>query len=193
VEGAGETDYVEIAYHTPPARHADFHALTVLDAILCGASGFLVGGGLLTNYTSRLYGALVEAEHAVDISGGLTPTVDPGLYRLTATVWPGRSAENVCAHIESEIARLRESRISAAELAKAQRQARALFAYSSESISNQAFWHGFSRIFADHAWLESYLDDLAAITPEDVQRVAQTYLVPGNRTTGWYLSQQKDV
>jgi zinc protease len=193
MEGAGETDYIEIAYHAPAADHLDFHALTVLNAILCGASGFLVGRGMITNYTSRLYQALVEAEHAVDISGSLTPTVDPGLYRLTATVWPGGSAENVCDQIESEIARLRESPVSSDELTKAQRQARALFAYSSESISNQAFWHGFSRIFADHAWLETYLDDLAAVTTEDVQRVAQTYLIAANRTTGWYLGRQKDT
>lgn len=193
VEGAGETDYVELAYHAPQADHADFHALTVLNAILSGASGFLVGRGHITNYTSRLYGALVESEVAVDIGGGLTPTVDPGLYRLTATVWPDSSAEAVSTHIEEEIARLRETPVSDAELAKAQRQARALFAYSSESISNQAFWHGFSRIFADHTWLETYLDALGAVSAADVQRVAQTYLVPNNRTTGWYLGRDKDV
>ncbi|MBN1247846.1 MAG: insulinase family protein [Anaerolineae bacterium] len=192
VEGAGKTDYVELVYHAPPADHPDFHALTVLNAILSGASGFLVGRGQITNYTSRLYGALVEAEHAVDVAGSLMPTIDPGLYRLTATVWPNSTLEAVSTHMEAEIAQLRDSPVSEAELAKAQRQAQALFAYSSESISNQAFWHGFSRIFADHTWLETYLDGLQAVTAGDVQRVAQTYLVPGNRTTGWYVGRNKD-
>ena len=192
VEGVGETDYVEIAYHVPEARHRDVHALTVLNAILSGGSGFLVGSGHITNYTSRLYRALVDNEYAVDIRGSLTPTVDPGLYRISATVWPSSDAEAVSSRIEDELARLRERPVAETELAKAQRQARALFAYSSESISNQAFWLGFSRVFADGAWLDSYLDDLAAVTSEDIQRVAQTYLVPANRTTGWYLSRGRN-
>ena len=164
----------------------------MLNAILSGGSGFLVGRGHITNYTSRLYRALVDNEHAVDISGSLTPTVDPGLYRISATVWPSSDVETVSSHIEDELALLRETLVTEAELAKAQRQARALFAYSSESISNQAFWLGFTRIFADSAWLDSYLHDLAAVTVEDIQRVAQTYLVPANRTTGWYLSRGRN-
>jgi predicted Zn-dependent peptidase len=34
--------------------------------------------------------------------------------------------------------------------------------------------------------VESYLDRLAAITPEDVQRVASTYLRPQARVVGVY-------
>jgi zinc protease len=189
VRGGGQMDYVELAYHVPEATHDDFHALTVLNAILSGGSGFMVGRGHITNHTSRLYRALVEEEHAVDVHGSLTPTVDPGLYRIAATMWPDHAPETAEARIEEEIARLRESPITQAELEKAQRQARALFAYSSESISHQAFWLGFANIFADYGWFSTYLDNLAAVSVDDVQRVAQTYLVPDNRTTGWYLAQ----
>ncbi len=192
VEGAGETHYCDIAYHVPAATHPDFHPLTVLNAILSGGSGFLVGRGHITNHTSRLYRALVEEEKAVDIDGSLSPTIDPGLYRLTATLWPEVAPETAEERIEQEIARLREDPVSEDELAKARRQARALFAYSSESISNQAFWLGFSGIFADYGWFATYLDGIEAVTAEDVQRVAQTYLARSNRTTGWYLGQQNE-
>jgi zinc protease len=193
VRGAGSTDYIELAYHAPAAAHADFHALTVLSAILSGGSGFLVGRGHITNHTSRLYQALVETEYAVDISGGLAPTVDPGLYRFSATAWPGVEPEEVAARIEQELARLQEAPVSEEELAKAQRQARALFAYSSESISDQAFWQGFTAIFADYNWFEGYLDQLKAVTVEDVQRVAQTYLDPKQKTTGFYIGNRKEA
>jgi len=186
VKGAGQTQYVTVAYHIPEARHKDFFALTVLNAVLAGGSGFLVGGGL-TNHTSRLYRALVEKEYAVDIHGNLMSTVDPGLYQLTATVWPDRSIEDVENTLFAEITRVQESPVAQEELEKAQRQARALFAYSSESITNQAFWLGFSEIFADYGWFMRYLDNLAAVTAEDLQRAAQTYLQPHNRTTGWYV------
>ncbi len=191
VRGAGETDYVDIAYHIPQATHADFHPLTVLNAVLTGGSGFLVGGAGITNHTSRLYLALVEEEHAVEISGGVAPTVDPGLYRLTATVWPDGQPETVERVIEAELQRLQEDLISDKELAKAQRQARAQFAYASDSISNQAFWLGFSSIFADHSWFATYLDMLAAVSAEDVRRVAQTYLTVANRTTGFYIGNRR--
>ena len=189
VEGAGDMDYLEIAYHAPAAQHRDFFPLTVLNAILSGGSSFLVGGGMLTNHTSRLYRALVERELAVDVVGSITPTVDPGLYRLLATVWPGKSLAEVETALLDEIARLQESPVSDEELAKARRQARALFAYSSESITHQAFWLGFSEIFANYGWFMQYLRRLNAVTAADIQRVAQTYLSANNRTVGWYRAQ----
>ncbi len=189
VEGAGQTDYLNVAFHIPAARHEDFFALTVLNAVLAGASGFLVGGGV-TNHTSRLYQALVEKEFAIDINGGLMTTVDPGLYQLTATVWPGRTLADVEATLWAEIERLQASPVTQAELEKAQQQARALFAYASESTTHQAFWLGYSEIFADYEWFTRYLDNIAAVTTEDVQRVAQTYLRSQNRTTGWYLARK---
>ena len=72
------------------------------------------------------------------------------------------------------------------ELARAVKQARALFAYGSESITNQAFWMGFSEMFSTYDWFTSYLDNLATVTPDDVQRVAQAYLRPQNRIYGIY-------
>lgn len=191
VEGAGQTDYLNVAFHIPAARHKDFFALTVLNAVLAGASGFLVGGGV-TNHTSRLYQALVEREFAIDISGGLMTTVDPGLYQLTATAWPGRPLADVETALRVEIERLQEAPVTQAELEKAQQQARALFAYASESTTHQAFWLGYSEIFADYEWFTRYLDSIAAVTTKDVQRVAQTYLHSQNRTTGWYLARRRD-
>ena len=46
---------------------------------------------------------------------------------------------------------------------------------------------GFSEIVADVSWFDNYLDRLAAVTIEDVQRVAQTYFKPALRNVGWYM------
>ncbi|MGD8752619.1 MAG: hypothetical protein PVG14_14410, partial [Anaerolineales bacterium] len=93
----------------------------------------------------------------------------------------------VAAALDGEIRRIQETPPSADELARASKQARALFAYGSESISNQAFWMGFSEMFASYDWFSKYLDNLAAVKPEDVQRIAQTYLIPQNRVIGMYI------
>jgi zinc protease len=62
-----------------------------------------------------------------------------------------------------------------------------LFAYGSESITNQAYWLGFSEMFSTYDWFTGYLDRLNAVTPEEVQRVAQAYLRPRNRVVGVYV------
>jgi zinc protease len=187
VQGGGQTDYLEIAYHTPEARHPDYCALTVLNAVLTGGASFLIGRGSLTNHTCRLYKALVDRELATDIDGDIVPTVDPGLYRFTATVRPGHSAAALEQALLSEIDRIQTALLTPEELAKARRQARALFAYASESITHQGFWMGFTNIFADYSWYLNYLDRIEAVTAEDIRRVAQAYLGASNRTVGWYL------
>ena len=73
------------------------------------------------------------------------------------------------------------------ELAKAIKQAKAMFAFGSESVTNQGFWYGWSEVFADYTWFENYLDRLSAVTIEDVQRIAQKYLRRSNRTVGIYI------
>jgi predicted Zn-dependent peptidase len=42
-------------------------------------------------------------------------------------------------------------------------------------------------MFADYEWFENYLDNLAAVTPEDVQRVAKKYFQKKARVVGTYL------
>lgn len=187
VEGAGHTHYLDIAYHVPSANDEDSYALTVMNAILTGGSGFLVGRGNMTNHTSRLYRVLVDSELALDISGNLMTTIDPGLYRLTTTLWPGRDVTDLEETLFTEIDRLKNDFVTPNELVKAQQQARALFAYASESITYQAFWLGFTEQFSDYNWYLNYLDNIAAVTVEDIQRVAQTHLRTGNRTVGWYI------
>jgi len=187
VEGPGDTTYVELAYRAPSAKNPDFFPLAVLDSILAGASSLNLFGGGLSNKTSRLYRALVLRDLAASVGGDLTATVDPYLYGLRATVRPGVAAEQVLGGIDQEIARLQDQPITADELVKAIKQARALFAYGSESITNQAFWLGYSEMFADYAWFEGYLRQLEEVTAEDIQRVAQTYLRPSQRVVGTYL------
>jgi zinc protease len=187
VEGPGETTYVQAAYQAPAGGDPDFFPCIVLDSLLTGPSSLNMFGGGISNKTSRLYRALVDGELAVNVSGGLPATIDPFLYSTVLTVHPQKSVQEVIAVLEDEIKRLQDAPPPVEEVARAVKQARALFAYGSESISNQAFWMGYSEMFATYDWFEGYLDKLAAVTPEDVQRMAQTYLRPQNRVLGTYL------
>jgi zinc protease len=187
VEGPGETTFAQVVYHAPQGQHPDFFAFTVLDSLLCGPSSHNIFGNGISNKTSRLYRALVEKELAVSMNGGLAATIDPFLYTINLTIHPQRPAADALQAMDSEIKRLQDAPPPVDEVARAVKQARAMFAYGSESITNQAYWLGFAEMFDTYEWFVSYLDRLAAVTPEEVQRIAQTYLRPQNRVVGTYL------
>ena len=123
----------------------------------------------------------------MSIYGGLQATIDPFLHTITLVLRPDRKVEEILAPLEAEIARLQDAPPPVDELRRAVKQARAMFAYGSESITNQAFWLGFSEMFSTYDWFTTYLERLAAVTPEAVQRVAQTYLRPQQRVLGVYF------
>jgi len=187
ISGPGETTYLRVVYRAPAANHSDFFAFTVLDSILSGpASLNMFGGGGISNKTSRLYRALVETELAVSVYGGLQATVDPFLYPITITIHPRQTAEAALSVLDREIQRLQQEAVPEAEIQRAIKQARALFAYGSENITNQAFWLGYAEIFASYDWLIHYVQELEKVTPTDIQRIAQTYLQPPRRVVGIY-------
>jgi len=189
--GEGETAYIDVMYHAPSATDPDFYPMVALDSILAGASSFNLFGGGTSNKSSRLYRALVESGLAAGISGGLSATVDPFLYVLSATVRNGQTPEALEAALDREIERARGEPVTEEELAKAVKQARAMFAFGAESVSRQGFWLGYTEIFDTYRWFERYLDRLAAVTTADVQRVAQKYLARTNRTVGYYVPENK--
>lgn len=188
VEGPGKTTYMQLAYRAPAASHADFFPFAVLDSLLCGPTSLnMFGGGGISNKTSRLYRALVEKELTVSVRGGLQATIDPFLFEIVLTVRPEHTPEEVLTAIDAQISRLQDSPVSEEEIVRAVKQARALFTYGSENITNQAFWLGYAEMFSHYDWFTRYVDSLARVTPADIQRIAREYLLPSRRVVGVYL------
>ncbi len=185
--GPGETSYMQLAYRSPAASAADFFPLAIVDSLLTGPTGLnFFGGGGISNKTSRLYRALVERELAVSINGGLAATIDPYIYEMTLTIHPQRTPEESLAVIDDEIRRIQDELVPVEEIKRASKQARALFAYGSENITNQAFWLGFAEMFDHYEWFLDYVARLEQVTPQDVMRIARAYLHPENRVVGFY-------
>jgi len=189
LEGPGSTAYLQTAYHAPAATDPDFFPMLVATSILTGASGMNLFAPGPPNRSSRLYKALVETGLAAGVSGSLPAMLDPFMYDVTVTVRTGRTLDEVEAALNAEVDRIVHEPIAEQELHTAIKQAKAQFAYSSESVTNQGFWLGYSSVVADTGWFESFLDHLGAVTVDDVGRVAGTYLVRRNRTVGHYVPQ----
>ncbi len=192
VQGPGNTAYLQACFHVPSAQDADFFPLLVMDAALSGPTTMAFSGGGGTNRSSRLYKALLETELAASVGGSLAVSRDPYVYNVSATVRVGRTLQEVEDRLWDTLAQVGGQSISEIELSKAIKQAKAQFAYAAEQVTNQAFWLGWAEVVSDYTWFESFIERLTAVTIQDVQRVAQKYLVPSNRTVGWYVPERLD-
>ena len=162
-------------YHIPALSHPDAIPLQVAASVL--------GAGR----SARLYKAIVNQGLATRAHANADARKDPGLFSVSVSLRRGAATTEAEEVALREVERLGESAISDAELAKVRRQVRSWFLMNAEGVSRQARLLG--QFEVEHTWqaYSTYLDDLDAVTPADVARVARTYLRPDNRTVGWFL------
>jgi len=160
------------AWHAPPTGHDDGAALDVLSQILSDGR------------SSRLYRNLVDGKQlALSAHGSYWELQDAGVFYAFATVRPGADIAAVESGFLAEIARLHRDPVTAAELAKAQRQLEVMLVNGLRT--NHALG---SRIGRDYSTfgrirpLSERMQAIRAVTAEDVQRVAQKYLVEERRS-----------
>jgi len=187
LEGPGEAHYLEIAWRCPAARDPDFFAYTIIESLLSGPSSLnMFGSGDINNRTSRLYQALVEEDFAASVFGDLSANIDPGVYKIFATIRPDGDPWAALKIINEQIRQITAHELSQREIDRAIKQASALFAYGSDNITNQGFWLGYSSSFADYQWVAEYLTRLRSVSPSQVLRTAQNYLREDQRVVGIY-------
>ena len=183
-------EYWKAAWHAPAFGDPDFFALLVADAVLSGASGLNIwsGGGVATpQRSSRLYRALVNTGLASSVSGALMPTADPFLYYLSATAAAGQPVAAVEEVALAEVDKLSREGITADELAKARTQLRARFVFDLDGVTEIAHQLGYFETIGSWRDVPALSERLAAVTADDVQRVASARLGTQNRTIGQVL------
>ena len=172
---AAQLGTVVLGWKSPDGLHPDADALSVLSILLTSGKG------------SRLHRALVDTALATYVGGGASRLRDPGLFTLYAGLAPGKSHDEVEEALRAEIRLLADGGIDAHELDRALALVRASDAYardgafSAASHLNEAIACGDWRLFT------TAQQRLATVTPADVQRVAQRYLVDDALTVGRHL------
>jgi zinc protease len=163
----------------PAAADPDAPALEVASAILSSGK------------SSRLYHDLVyQQQLAADMVGEFDARQQPGLFIAGAILASGKTPDQGEAALVEELKRLRETPVSAAELARARNQLRASALGERETIEGRAFELGRALLLeGDAARANTDLDRLAQVSAADVQRVAIKYLDPAKRVTVRYLQQ----
>ena len=170
----GDTRYLMMAFPIPALAHPDNYALDVM--------GMILGHGK----TSRLHQALVEGKLATEAEAANETARDPFLFIAQATAAPGVTLDLLEKSLLRQAERLKTEPPSRVELARAQKQIQASFIYSKDSIRSLAQQLGYYETVGSYRYLDTYLERIASVTPEEVTRVARAYLGEDTRTVGHY-------
>jgi zinc protease len=148
---------------------------------------------LVTGQSSRLYQKLVkEKELVTGVFAFNNAMRGNGDYQITATVAPGKKLQDVEAAINEEIARIQREPIADWELAKAKNSSRRNSIQGLQgSLGIATRLTQFAVFFNDPNLINTQFDRIAAVTKDDVQRVANKYLRATNRTVGITVPQAK--
>jgi zinc protease len=174
VRRPAELPAVFAGYHTPDIKHPDSYALEVLQSILSSGK------------SSKLYMSLVYEKQIALYAGGDYDNIanDPNMFYVYAGVMPGKTTDEVEKALYGEIEKLKTTSVAEAELQKAKNQIESSFIMGQDSIFYQAMLLGQFETVANWKLLEKYVDNIRAVTREDVMRVAKEYLTEDNRTVG---------
>mgnify|MGYP002622014128 CR=1 FL=1 len=172
---------VMVSYPQPASTSPDLPALMVLDAIMS------------TGESSRLYQSMVyEQQIAAQIFTNLEATQDPGAYSLFAILSEGQSADDGLASLMAEIARMRDTLVTDAELDEAKNEIVTSTIEGRETAYGRAFELADSVIrYGDASYADTLLAAIQRTTAADVQRVAQSILDDSRRVVVRYLPEQE--
>ena len=105
-------------------------------------------------------------------------TIDPYLFQMGVTGLPGSDLSELERLVHSEVARLQNESVPDQELQRAVRQLEAQFVYSSEGMTNQAYWLGLCEIVDGWQRASSLPEEIRGVTAEDIQHDLDRRSIP---------------
>jgi predicted Zn-dependent peptidase len=176
--------YLE-GYHRPAISHPDDAVYDIIARVLSDGR------------TSRLYKSLVEQKQlALSAQGfsGFPGDKYPNLMLFYALTAPSKSVDTVATALREEIDKLKTETVTPQELQRVKIQAKAELVRSLDSNMGMA-QQLLEYEVKTGSWKNLFgkLEKVAAVTPEDIQRVAKATFTAQNRTIGKLLSKQSET
>ncbi len=174
-----------IGYKSVAESHEDFQALSMLSNVL------------FSGRTSRMYRSLVvDDQLALQLQGfnGYPGSRFAGLFLILAVPNQGVDIDELESRIYEEIERIQTEGVTQQELDRVVTQARANTVRGLRSNMNLAL--SFAQAHnqrGDWRTIFTDLDRLSEVSTDDIQRVAQQYLVQRSRTVGRIVTQQEQT
>jgi zinc protease len=178
----GAAPLLKVVYPLPDINHPDVAALDVMDYILSEGKN------------SRLYRDLIDSGLASDVSAAVTNLIEAGWYHIDVTASPKQKLPRLNSVLQNAIAQLIQKGVTPEEITRAKAQLEAAMVLGNRDIINQAMQLGNDQIITgDYHFTDRYLNAIRRVTPQDVQRVAKTYLQPQTSTVGYFQPTQASI
>ncbi len=179
IKRVGETGIVGIAHKSPSGLKEDTYSLQVLSKIL--------GGGK----SSRLYKKIVDKGLATGMFMWDFPFKDNGLFITYVFMTPGTDHAEVEKIVLDEYDNIKKKGVSKNEIERAKAQINSEMAFSRDGSYSIASALNEAIAIGDWRFYTTYNNKIAAVTAEDIKRVANTYLQEDQSTTGYFIPENQ--
>ena len=165
---------VEVRYHGVPFGHEDEYAINIMSAVLNGKTG-------------RLYKAMVEGDEiAASVSFGADGKKYAGSISFYGTVKGDATPEDLELGWYEQVNLLQNEAVSERELEKVKNN---VIADQYRGLQSNFFLMiqlGYMEALGDWEYINYSADKLLAVTADDIQRVANAYLIVNNSSVAIY-------
>jgi zinc protease len=169
-----------IGYHAPPQNTPEYYALGLIDQIL--ASG---NDSWLHQELVQERGLTGEVSSSVNALGNMFNIDGPTLYMTWLFHDRDKTADQILGALDEQIARLQNTPVDAATLTRARVKMRSSLYDELEGLfgfGRADLLASFALFDDDPSKINRIEQEFARVTPELIQRTAQEYLRPTNRT-----------
>ncbi len=171
----GDTPSVIALYHIAAGSHPDAAATEVLSGVLGEAP------------SGRLYKALVDNKKAVSANADTEDLHDPGFLLASARLRKDQSVDDARQALISTIEKLVDDPPTKEEVERVKLAIQKQFELQMTNTQSTALGLSEWASLGDWRLLFVTRDRIKAVTPEDVLRVAKTYLKESNRTLAEFI------
>jgi zinc protease len=144
----------------------------------------LGGGG-----SSRLFQSLIKEKKLFsNIECYHFGTTDAGLLAIEGKLVKGVKMEDAEKAINEELEKLKQEKISEAELQKVKNKTESMIAFEDMSLMNRANSLAHYELLGDASFMNTELDRYNKVTVDEVQQLSNEIFREENSSTIWYLS-----
>jgi zinc protease len=170
-----------LVWHTVPSGDSDEAALDILSSILSNGRG------------SRLQSKLVFDKQLVQDVFASHPTREiGGAFQVTATARPQKTLNEIEQEINMEIERIKKEAPTADEVSRALNRLESQMIFGLQTVGGKADQMNSSATFFNRPDnFQRELDEYRKVTPADVQRVANKYLIANHLVMSFVPRREK--
>lgn len=173
-------DSIYMTFHMCGKTAKDYHGTDLISDILSNGQ------------SSRLYQELVkEKQMFSELNAYILGSHDPGLFVFSGKPIQGISVEAAEKAIWNSINKLKSKSVKKRELDKVKNKVESTIMYSRVSVLNKAMNLAFHELLTCADDYNHEVSKYMAVTPDDIQRLANEMLVPANCSTLIYKSKKR--